>query len=153
MSPSTPGPSALRAGESGTPDFRAEYTKDQVRYAPHLVFIKALERLDEVMAGMHEGSDPYPAFVAWSSGLDVWGREQEQYWRDVDRIEAIEDELYADYGGLSALEYVALWKPVYVGVMRRAGMFMAPTQETPLESGPATDHRMANQGDAEEETH
>jgi hypothetical protein len=148
MSASAPVPGTPRSGDSPPRDFEANYTKDQVRYAPHLVFIKALERLDEVMASQ---DDPYPAFLAWSSDLEVWGRDQEDYWRDVDRIEAIEDELFADYGGLSVLEYVALWKPVFVGVMRRAGMFIAPTQNKPGETTSTTGHRMANNGDGHEE--
>jgi hypothetical protein len=148
MSASAPVPGSPRGADTPPPDFKADYTKDQIRYAPHLVFVKALERLDEAMAGLE---DPYPAFLAWSSGLEPWARQQEEYWQDVDRVEAIEDELFADYGGLSVLEYVALWKPVYVGVMRRAGMFIAATQAKGEE--PTAKHvgvRLSNAGDARE---
>lgn len=126
--PGGPGNGGARNGPpeiGNSPEFRADYTKEQMRYAPHIVFLKALERLDEAMAGLE---DPYPAYLAWSSGLDEWAFAQRQFWEHADRIEAIEDELYADYGGISVLEYVALWKPVYVGVMRRAGMFQQMTQ-------------------------
>lgn len=52
-----------------------------------------------------------------------------------------EDELYAQYGGIGVFEYVAMWRPVWIAVMRRAGMFDSATQQRPkVESTSGIDH-------------
>jgi hypothetical protein len=117
--PATPNRDDI-ANELRGAGFEAEFNKEQMRYSPHLVFLKQLSRLDEAMASL---SDPYPAFEAWTSGLLSWAAEDPQFWQDNDLIEALEDELFATYGGIPVLEYVGMWRPTWIGVMRRAGMF------------------------------
>ena len=120
--------------------YRADYERDQLRYAPHIVFLKAYERLDEVMASQDPRADPYGALKALYSGLFDFARTDPEFQRDALIAFAIEDEWFAQYGGMPVLEYVALWKSVLVGVMRRAGMFkpssLASTSQEPSAGGP-----------------
>jgi hypothetical protein len=103
--------------------------KEEARYAPHLVFLKQLERLDEKMADDPKGV--YPAFVAWRTGLMSWAREDPQYWREYEKTRRLQALIFAQHGYLNSVEYAGIWRPVFIGVMRRAGMFPRMGEEAP----------------------
>jgi hypothetical protein len=115
--------------------FDAEFTKEQIRYAPHLLFIRQAQRVDEAMAA---GLDPYPAFCAWQSALAPWAWDDPAFLQQAQLLDALLDEVYRTFGAIPRLEYVRAWRPLYFGVMRRAGMF--PRMDaTPPRSGASLD--------------
>lgn len=104
---------------------RSDFTSEQIRRAPHLLLLRQIERLDEAMAaGGERDRDVLPAFQAWASAMKPWCDEDDQFQREADALEAYFEEL--DKRGqcwMSTFEYVALWRPLYFGVLKRAGFF------------------------------
>lgn len=98
----------------------ANRIKDQARYATHAIFIRQAERVDIAMAS---GKDPYPAFTAWTSALLTWAIEDEDFVKEAHALDELLEDVYQEYGTIPRLEYVRAWRPLYFGVMRRAGMF------------------------------
>lgn len=98
----------------------SEQKRDDGKYAPHLLLIRQTERLDEAMA---LGRDPYPAFCAWQSALDVWAVEDPIFMEHAERAEKLIDDTRRRYGIIPRLEYVRVWRPLYFGLMRRMGLF------------------------------
>lgn len=90
------------------------------KHALHVIFLRQVERLDEAMA---LGRDPYPAFCAWSSALDIWAAEDETFQAQAGELDRIIEHAYQLYGLIPRLEYVRAWRPLYFGVMRRMGLF------------------------------
>lgn len=108
------------AEKQDPPQFDTDYTKDQIRYAPHLLFIKQAERVDEAMAA---GRDPYPAYCAWQGALAAWAYKDPQFLKEAALLDMLLEDVYRLYGCIPRLEYVRAWRPLYFGVMRRARMF------------------------------
>jgi hypothetical protein len=101
-------------------NYRADNKKEEGKHAPHVIFIRETERVDEAMA---LGRDPYPAFCAWQSALAVWAAEDPVFAEQAGELDAIIEETYQLYGLIPRLEYVRAWRPLYFGVMRRMGLF------------------------------
>lgn len=98
----------------------ADRIKDQARYATHAIFIRQAERVDIAMAS---GKDPYPAFTAWSSALLHWAIDDPTFLGEAHALDELLEDVYQEYGVIPRLEFVRAWRPLYFGVMRRAGMF------------------------------
>lgn len=122
----------------------AEEVREQMRYAPHLLFLRQAERVDISMA---ESRDPYPAFAAWESALATWAWEDPLFLAQAPRIEQLLGDVARRYGPLPRLEYVRVWRPLYFGVMKRAGMFpRMENEERPEASGAAHGRIQGYQG-------
>lgn len=98
------------------------HLREQTKHAPHVIFIRETERLDEAMA---LGRDPYPAFCAWQSALAIWASEDKLFQQQARKLDELLAETYRTYGSIPRLEYVRAWRPLYFGVMRRMGLFEA----------------------------
>lgn len=97
-----------------------EQKKEDGKHAPHVIFIRETERLDEAMA---LGRDPYPAFCAWQSALAIWAAEDQVFQDQARVLDKVIEDTYRLYGAIPRLEYVRAWRPLYFGVMRRMGLF------------------------------
>lgn len=93
---------------------------DPVQFAPHLVFIKQLMRLDEAMAN---GRDAWDAFDCWRSGLHAFGREDNAYKIESQLLRAWERKKSRRFSAIPDNIVINKWRPCLIGVMRRAGMF------------------------------
>lgn len=100
---------------------------DPVQFAPHLVFIKQLIRLDEALA---EGRDAWDAFDCWRSGLHAFGRDDPAYRIESKLLRAWERKKNRRWNALPENLVINKWRPCLIGVMRRAGMFDRLDTET-----------------------
>lgn len=93
---------------------------DPLQFAPHLVFIKQLVRLDEALA---EGRDAWEAFDCWRSGIHSYGRDDPTYRIESKLLRAWERKKNRRWNALPENLVINKWRPCLIGVMRRAGMF------------------------------
>lgn len=121
--PPTPAP-----GTVAPPPPSNDYTRDQVKFAPHVVILQEWNRVNEAMAS---GRDPMPAFLSWATDLGALARDDETYHADMDAADALVDSILAERGFVDRLSYVAIYKAVYVSVMERRGLLAGARPGTP----------------------
>lgn len=93
---------------------------DPLQFAPHLVFLKQLVRLDEAMAN---GRDAWDAFDCWRSGIHAYAREDTIFRKEAKIIRAWLKRKQRRYHALPRNVVINKWRPALIDVMRRAGMF------------------------------
>lgn len=93
---------------------------DPLEFAPHLVFLKELVRLDEAMAN---GRDAWDAFDCWRSGLRAWARKDPVFQAEAKGVRAYLRKKQRHYAAVPRNVIINAWRPAYIDVMRRAGMF------------------------------
>jgi hypothetical protein len=98
----------------------ARKLEEAIRYAPHLVFIKQLATLDEVMAS---GKDAWNAFACWRSGIHAYARADPIFQLEARLIRAWTRKKQRQYAAIPRNMIIARWRPALIDVMRRAGMF------------------------------
>ncbi|MFA5862797.1 MAG: hypothetical protein WDA16_13985 [Candidatus Thermoplasmatota archaeon] len=106
--------------EPQQPPSEARNLEEAIRYAPHLVFIKQLATLDEVMA---TGQDAWNAFDCWKSGIHAYARADPIFKIESKLIRAWTRKKQRRYAAIPRNMIINKWRPALIDVMRRAGMF------------------------------
>ena len=106
--------------ERVNPQLHAQNAREQIRFVPHMIIIRELERLDEAVT---EKRDPWRPFSMFTSTLDAWADEDEDFIKDWNRAVDERNRIVAERGFALAYEDVALLRTPYIRLMRRLGVF------------------------------
>lgn len=102
------------------PQLQAQNAREQIRFVPHIIMMRELERLDEAVS---ERRDPWRPFAMFTSTLDAWADEDELFIEDWNRAVEKRNQIVEERGFALAYEEVALLRTPYIRLMRRLGVF------------------------------
>lgn len=92
-----------------------------MRNSPHMLILRAHERLDEALA---QKRDPWPAYFAWTRTLDAWALGDPQFEKDMMAASKRRERVAKAHHGLEfAYQACAIMSVPYVKLMRRLGIF------------------------------